>query len=234
MKKALVLEGPGFADQGSIVSNLKNMDYEIITRSVGFGSGDLLIPEFLEADFILLRAPWTASPEEKMMVRILGDRLAKSFKNVIAKGGFRKEQHVVGVGRGALILLFSEFFSFFDREKIDWRETFLHEGPWLTTTVLPSSNRLLSLVSGRAVPDIAKEKKDKFVEWLKVDREVVGWRMGSLSLSLVDILAYADRTQLSDFGYQDLLRFPTQVSVLESLATGDTSLANIDFGLLAK
>jgi hypothetical protein len=61
--------------------------------------------------------------------------------------------------------------------------------------------------------------------WIRSADGVVGWSKGKrLYATLLDIFAYAERTQLPDFGYTDLLHVPTQAQVLDAFLDREISL----------
>jgi hypothetical protein len=75
----------------------------------------------------------------------------------------------------------------------------------------------LGLIQGRAFPQLFPKFSLLFESWLKAGGQNVGWKAFEkrMCISLVDILAFADRTQSQDFGYADLSSQATRLQVLD-------------------
>jgi hypothetical protein len=217
-KKALIFEGPGFSDQGDLVENLKARRFEVEKVFVSSALLGREIHSLESADFVLLRGSWTAAPEDMAMAQLLGLRLRHAFMKVKSSGGFKKHQKVVAVGRGALALWATGFYDSLALHQVPWKEALTEDGPFLQCHLPQTQGRLLGLVQGRALPIPVLPKLDV---WLTRGMDVLGWSKGSVYMTLVDIFAYSDRTQLDDFGYTDLLSFPVQGHVLDALLSGD-------------
>ena len=218
LKKALLLEGPGFSDQGDFIETLKARRFEVERILVSSSLVGKELKALEDADFVLLRGPWSAAPEDMALIQILGLRLRHAFQKIKSKGGFRKDQTVVAVGRGALVLWATGFFEGVELSQIPWKEALSNDGPFLQCQLAQTQGRLLGLVQGRALPIPVLPKLDV---WLTRGMDVLGWHKDRVFMTLVDVFAYSDRTQLDDFGYADLLSFPVQGHVLDAMLAGD-------------
>jgi hypothetical protein len=219
-KVAVVFCGPGFSDQGDVIENLRMKGFRVDLVPVGFGEGEIPVPASLPlAQVVLLRGPWSASPEDRMMARLLALRMKPVMSLLLSETPSPRK--VFALGRGALILLESNEWRALMDEPVLWKDWANRSGPWAQVQTLPQHHSVQALVWGRAVPTFSGKLKSQLVPWLRKDDEVVGWRTATgVCLSMLDVLAYAERSQMDDFGYRDLLRYPVQAEVLDGLLTG--------------
>jgi hypothetical protein len=212
-KSAVLFEGPGFGDQGDVARSLGFAGLKAQRVSAGGGSrrlgpGDL--PDVSSADFFVLRAPWSATPEEILYSTLLAERL----KDVLPLSG--GSASLLGVGRGALVLLAAILG---DLSKLDWTSAFEDSSKWIDVSA-NGGGRSLSLkafVHGRAVFNVEHPRLEPWITHETAG--TVGWKIdGRIWISLVDILSYSERAQLPEFGYADLTQVPTQAQVIERFA----------------
>jgi hypothetical protein len=90
-------------------------------------------------------------------------------------------------------------------------------GPKKKVAVAKEFVRPWALLQGRAFPIFSPEINSHLDPWLKAQSVDVGWKsfQKRLCFSLVDFLAYEDRTQNQNFGYVDLTQQPTRIQVLD-------------------
>jgi hypothetical protein len=222
MKKVLVFEGPGFSEQHDVVHNLKLQNIAVTQRRVSMHGPAMSVAEINTMDLVLLRGPWTATPEDRVYSRLIADRLAPVLSPLLAPHASSKTA-VIGIGRGALILSHLGFFKPLDFDEMEWGEMFKAQGPWVSARLQRSEVEIMALIQGRALPHIDKAPTG-VSPWITQEGEPMpfGWqRQRRVFLSFVDLLAYAERTQLADFGYTDLLNIPTQAEVLDILLDGE-------------
>lgn len=210
MKIATVFEGPGFGDQGDVVRSLEFAGLRVHRVSAGAGSLRLRstsIPELAESDLIVLRSPWSATPDEILYSRVLAERLQAVLP-------LKGDATVLGVGRGALVVLASLLG---DLSSLEWTSCFEDSSKWIDVMSRTSraSVSLKAFVHGRATAKVS----GPFEPWLTHETAgPVGWHhQGRIWLSLVDVLSYAERAQLPEFGYADLTRVPTQSQIVEQI-----------------
>ena len=215
--KIVVIEGPGFADQEDLVSELKTLGAQVTLVPVSLGHDRWDSQALLQAELIILRAPWTATPEEKVLSVLLERQLRPLFEKFGDPETGGHAPKLLGIGRGALILLESGLIP--ENLRVEtWIPALRERGPWLSAQVLPTDLVLPALVSGRYLPKFAAPIPKEVSEWISFEGECVGWRLGpGLLLSFVDILAFSDRSQLEEFGYMDLFDIPTRLAFLEKL-----------------
>jgi hypothetical protein len=218
-KQVLFVAGPGWASQGDFIENCR-MFRDLKVQSLVLSPVKALSAEQSEtlaaADFIVLRGPWTASPEEKVLATLW----ARHFDAYLsALKASNRSQKVMGFGRGALVLLLSKLFDQKLIAELEWDEFFKDKGPWESCMFLNSAERFLGLIQGRSLPRIEKIPGALGLEdWIKFSLKTVAWQFRSqFYLSFVDPFACADRSQLGNFGYEDLLELPTQSGIISSV-----------------
>jgi hypothetical protein len=202
---AYIVYEPGFAHPEQLGISLEKLNYEV---KVGPLSA---IPE---CDVVIMRGPWIPTSEEKLFSKIL----SKVFATAASKLANTKTRFL-GIGRGALIILFSDALKF-TAEDWDWDKAEGSPGPWIKTTIDGVPQSLFhSLLFSKIHPSIESLIKTPLKSWLKTEICDVGWRSSDnrILLSLVDPCALLDPAQLPDFGYADLSNVKTQAAILDLL-----------------
>ncbi|MBS1983850.1 MAG: hypothetical protein JST16_06735 [Bdellovibrionales bacterium] len=223
--KVLIPSGAGFTDPGDIVSLLEARGDKVWAPSI-------YSPELLEyadeADVILLRGPWTASSEERLLASVLARRLESLFERIDARRKVTRGQpSVVGIGRGALVALASRVLGLCDFDALDWKAILSEAPSWVDIKpAAPFGITFPAFLNARATPNLASGKIIKdFIPWLYAksgtEESIVGLRTGQrIFLSFVDVLAFGERTQFPDFGYRELHSLPTPDKILYPLVDG--------------
>jgi hypothetical protein len=221
--KVLVLSGPGFADQGDVLQQLQlNQNVRLSVFNVGAGVRPLIIEEFKTADLILMRGPWSATPEEMLYAGLLAKRLEPSFEILRQRILNNNSAKIIGIGRGGLIILRSILEGAKELAQIEWGTDLKELGPWASVRVGISKSEIFALLQGRALPKISAKDEEKFKPWITmISGQVAGWRISEgVYVSFVDFIALGDRSQLADFGYLDLINVATQPDILDMIVTG--------------
>ncbi len=210
MKTALVLEGPGFSEQGEVLRNLGFAGFRQVQRFVWDALDDAVAGDAAAADLLLIRGPWSLSPEERLLSKTMAAKLSGL--------DFSKGPSVLAVGRGALVAL-----ELLVGANLVWESRFEDGARWIrlrSSEAEPS--HLVGLRLGRAVPKMPATLLDgrPISPWLVDDRgETMAWHVErKIWISPLDILAYAERTQLPDYGYADLTTLLTQADILDRFA----------------
>jgi|GEM_PF-1499458 len=213
-KSATVFEGPGFGDQGDVVRSLELAGLKVRRVSPGAGTARFSTADqadILGSDFLILRSPWSATPEDILYAQVLAERLRRLLP-------LEDGPSLLGIGRGALVLL---SILLGDLSSLEWSSAFEDSPKWVDLRSSTGSGNLTlkGFVQGRAV---ARVKHDRLLPWLTHEAlGPVGWRIDKrVWISLVDILAYDERVQLPEFGYADLTQVPTQTQLIERFARG--------------
>ena len=219
----VVFEGPGFADQGDLISELKHRRINLVRHVMGQRVSDKDVALADSADVVLLRGPWVASAEEKMLCCLLARRLGEFFARLQKRcKGTEDSPRIFGIGRGAQILLSSNLVDPKALAKLTWSEMFKDSGPWASAKIEGIEKPVQSLVLGRAVANSIQLEAAGFKSWIQINGENMGWKNAStgVHLSFVDALAYLDRSQLPGFGYEDLLGLGTASDVIDVMLKG--------------
>jgi hypothetical protein len=262
VKKVVVISGVGLGAEDEWSGILKDLEFDATFLDVQEIPGANIRQAIETAEAVLIKGPWTATPEE----RLYGVLLAKKMEFLFSElkqlwSGSKSGPRVLAVGRGALAAMSSPvFFSSLMLSELEWRREFVSHGPWVKldwysdNTDLKTDNGVrfssglskenenvmgqtlafgnvqgskkqalkefakpMALLLGRAIPKIDKAKHGDFEKWLVSGGIELGWKCykKKLCLSLVDILAYGDRTQNQNFGYSDLTQQPTRLQILE-------------------
>jgi hypothetical protein len=183
--------GPGFAADLSPLRVLKNLGYQVETFCLNHGLREIPSALLASAGIVILRGPWMPTPEDAILTRLMASRLPAAW----AEG-----QRVYGFGRGAWMLA--------ERcvSGLVWQEAFVGQGPWLESQLDASPDRFFSLVQGQALPQIPA-LIDGFATtpWIRSAGTVNGWqiRQGE-RVCFTDPLSFSDRSQLRNFGYENL------------------------------
>lgn len=224
-KKVLLPEGPGFSDPLPIQSLLMSRG-DTVRREIPGTPGFVAACE--EVDFVLVRGPWFESSEERLWCRVLGARLKAGFEKLAARQFGDKAPRVVGLGRGALLLLDSGAFGLSDPETLRWEPALTHESTWVEVQALGEAfgeRTFLGLVLGRLRPQSGEGLRRDLTTWLcapgDADGAALGYKLGHfLRFSWLDLLAFEDRSQSPDFGYRELQTLPTRDEILGALVDG--------------
>lgn len=227
-RKVLLLEGPGFSEQDDLFRKLVAQGHTVTCRSVQW-TGKSEILEFDVADVILLRAPWSTDATERLYVERLASALEPSFKRWQERrtASPAAAPLLVGIGRGALILLSSRALGLADFDSIEWDPALeSSSGSWIDADIAEAGlTQVGCWVTGRALPSADTSFGDRLEPWMKATHQSVG-PLGyvtpdrSIRLSFVDPLAANDRVQFPDFGYRDLSSIPTSGDVWDALMKG--------------
>ena len=223
-KNILVLNGPGFFEQDDVIRLLEGRGDRVVRVTPQSGQ---VLPGLENAAAILMRGPWTPSPEDRLWATSLASKLTKTFEAIHAKWLRGDEAPLLlGIGRGALIALASPVFGFSDFANLEWKPMLSSAGSWVDVKA-PGLPLFPALVTGRACPQHTdgKIRKD-LLPWLMSADAGRGDLLGlsldkKLRLSFLDILAFGDRTQFPDFGYRDLVNLPLHSQVLFPLVDGE-------------
>lgn len=226
-RHVLIVSGPGFAEQADLVRILEARGDDV---KVVPAWSEALASEAEVADAVLLRGAWTASPEEKLLARSLADTIEPALRVLDRRLKLPPEQQpvIVGVGRGALVLLASKSLALGDFDRLAWTRAFDESTAWIDVRFRTDSKESFpALITGRALPasDAFAATLDP-APWIFAKRgggESFGWRLRHrVYLSFVDTLAFGERSQLTEYGYRDLLALPSQTHILQTTLGGDT------------
>jgi hypothetical protein len=227
VKELAIIEGPGFFDQDDLLNLSELSAYRIkkITWNDAKLAQECEVPQVF-----LLRGAWTAGLEERLLVRQLATALAPGLEVIERrqKAGGTGSPLLIGMGRGALVVLASKAFGLCDFDTLEWEPCLVKEGPWVRVKLsAQASDPLPALVQGRARPVIKGGRLKELEPWLRARRpdggedDVLGLKLGNqILLSFVDLLAYSDRAQMPDYGYKELTAVPTQSKILAMLVNG--------------
>ena len=262
MKQAVVISGVGLGTEDEWSGMLKDLEFDATFLDVQEIPGAEIRQVLENAEAVLIKGPWTATPEE----RLYGVLLAKKMEFLFSElkqlwSRSNSGPRVLAVGRGALAAMSSSvLFPTPVLSEVEWSREFVSHGPWVKldwhsdnadlktdngvrfSSGLSKENenamgqtlafgnvqgskkqalkefaKPMALLQGRAIPKIDKAKYSEFDKWLVSSGIELGWKCykKKLCMSLVDILAYGDRTQNQNFGYSDLTQQPTRLQILE-------------------
>jgi hypothetical protein len=216
-KNILVLVGPGFYEQPDLIENLQAHGHRVVVRSLSFDGKASLIDEFAICDVIVLRGPWSGCAEEKLYARLLGLRLLPGLEHLNKRFVGPNPPHLFAMGRAAL----AYFLTVLSLEKqfndsLKWESCFKNSGPWVEYEM--EKYRAFALLQGRVFPQIKDPSKFNLKELIVIEGHTIAWRHGKyVTLSFADLFSCAERNQLLNFGYEDLLNVQTQVDLFEAL-----------------
>jgi hypothetical protein len=222
MKRLLVLEGPGFYESSDLKVPLSSRNWEMVTMNLESPGA---VPNISQVDAVLLRGAWAGSPEEKIWTRLLAAKMEPLLSMLLSRLQSQKNApKILGIGRGAMILLASKVLGLIDYDTCQWKSLDLHLQPWIETVVSPISGPVLSQVLGRIGPILEPKKSLVHTEWVLAKKQngtndILGWAFfeGAVKISLVDILAFSDRSQSPDFGYRELHNYKSKAENLLTL-----------------
>jgi hypothetical protein len=193
--------GPGFSADLTLVPALISLGYQVECFSMNHGRSEIPRNLLEEAGIFIFRGPLRPSPDETLLTRLLAAKLPESWD---------PSQRVYGFGRGAWML--------FERllPRTVWKDAFVGQGPWLEASFEGHSERFFALQQGNALPQIPQGTEAH--PWIRSSGEVCGWRIQpGVSVSFIDPLAFSDRSQLRNFGYENLAHVRPLDEVLKGI-----------------
>jgi len=211
-KFALIASGPGFSGDRDMAVLLGDRGYktEFFVLSHGFNSIDPA--KFAAADVVLMRGPWRVSYEEAILSRMLAHRLRK----IIGGRDVNDQQRVIGIGRGAMVLIKSLPGRFPSDLSFTWTEAFKGKIPWVKTYVR-GADSTFSYTLSETLP-VFEDPSDRLAPWIGSEAGTCGWHVDSrLFFSFLDPFAYRDPSQLKSFGFEDLSNTVKVDQVLDSV-----------------
>lgn len=180
--------GPGFSSDLSLLPALKSLGYQVECFQMHHGRSEIPKTLLEEAGIFIFRGPWRPSPEETLLARLMAARLPDKWL---------PGQRVYGFGRGAWML--------FERllPRVVWKDVYAGQGPWLDSYFEGASEKFLSFQQGNALPQLPPGSQA--LPWIRAGGEVCGWRLQpGIRACFTDPLAFSDRSQLRNFGYENL------------------------------
>lgn len=222
--EALVFVGPGFSEQNAMIRNLESLNLRVRTSFLPTANDSAELAKIARgAQLIILRAPYWISPEELLYVDVMGQRLKHFFEEFKHLGGLQPEQKLLGIGRGAFLLLRSQMFGEPEMENVEFSKNFTVDHPWIGVEQKELNLKLNAFVFSPQVPEWNTDTLKKWQPWLWSQNTPMGWKSnqgGDVFASFIDILAFSTRKQMLDYGYEDLSHLPTQTDVLQRLIQG--------------
>jgi hypothetical protein len=211
-KLALIAHGPGFSGERDLQNLLAMRNYRVEFFSLNHGFNKIDPARFAAADFVLLRGPWRLSFEEGILSRML----ALQLKKIIGGRDVNEQQRMVGVGRGAMILMKSLPGRFPSDLTFTWSEAFKGKVPWIKT-YLRGSDSNYSYTVTESLP-VFDDPSERLQPWIGSEAGTCGWHVDNrLFFSFVDPFAYRDPSQLRGFGFEDLSQSVKIDKVLDSV-----------------
>jgi hypothetical protein len=196
MKKIMLLSGSGFSDYSELAFLFNSADVQFETFDVNVFGYSIHNFSDMELDGLIFGAPYSLAPHELLMDKLLAKKVAP-----ILDLCWERKIKVLGLGRGALI-----FWEWMLGDK--WRRwkaaRTWNPGEALADCEIFVNNNWRHLPCGRLGEEIIVPQHADFTKWetfVRHSEETLGWNVGTFYLSLVDVLAYMNKSQIEDYGY---------------------------------
>ena len=198
-KKILLLEGWGLNDDHQLKTILtaKNIPFESFDIDTPFK-----VPALKDFSLVLCSGPMSRGLSDKILTLTQALAFKKIFES--QKLAQNSTTRFFAFGRGALILLASEFWGPFESDSL---KTLLQSGTktWIKLSVptLETKN-----IMGLELSELSWDLKSKILQnrptWLTSEGKACGWQIeNNLYISSVDFLAVKDPSILPEYGYFD-------------------------------
>jgi hypothetical protein len=211
-KTALIAQGPGFSGEKDLSNMLAARGYTVdyFTLNHGFSTVD---PSRLAAsDLVLMRGPWRLSLEEAVLSRMLAHRLRK----IMGGRDTNDQQRMVGIGRGAMVLIKSLPGRFPSDLSFTWTPAFQGKVPWIKTYVR-GAEACYSFTLAETLP-VFEDPSERLQPWIGSEAGTCGWHVdGRLFFSFLDPFALREPSQLRNYGAEDLSSSVKVDAVLDSI-----------------
>ncbi len=211
--QALVLSGPGFFNPTQTKEHLVALGFDVVEQDLGH-LGDSSLIDYQRLSFVLLRGPVGHLPEEKLLIRLYSDRLRVLLKPALQNFYGPTSCLIVGMGRGANLLLDLPELQENRLDGINWKKIPDTNLPWPLVTDLGTQRQFHALAMSTLIPLISLQQ---FQRWLQMGTTGVGWRKGNLLITPFDLLALNHKEQLPQYGYEDLSSVMTSFDVLKEI-----------------
>ncbi len=213
-KTAFMAVGPGFSGEKEIAKLLQVRGYTVEYFSLNHGFANLDSARLSAADLVFMRGPWRLSIEEALLSRMLAHRLRK----VMGGRDVNDQQRMVGIGRGAMVLVKSLPGRFPSDLSFSWTEAFQGKIPWIKTYVR-GADACHSFTLSETLPAI-DDPSERLQPWIGSEAGTCGWHVdGRLYFSFLDPFGLKDSSQLRNFGFEDLSGAVKIDKILDSVLT---------------
>jgi hypothetical protein len=211
-KIAFVARGPGFSGDRDLETLLAARGYKVEYFALNHGFNKVDPARLAGADFVFLRGPWRLSFEEAVLSRMLAHQL----KKIIGGRDVNDRQRMVGIGRGAMVLIKALPGRFPSDLTFTWTEAFKGKIPWIKT-YLRGTDSNYSYTLSESLP-VFEDPSERLQPWIGSEAGTCGWHVDSrLFFSFLDPFGFRDPSQLRSFGFEDLSDAVKIEQVLDSV-----------------
>ncbi len=211
-KIAYIAQGPGFSGEHDLVGLLEARGFSVEFFSLNHGFNKVDPGRLAAADLVLLRGPWRLSLEEAVLSRMLAHQL----KKIIGGRDVNDRQRMVGIGRGAMVLIKSLPGRFPSDLTFTWSEAFKDKVPWIRT-YLRGTDSNFSYTLSESLP-VFDDPSERLQPWIGSEHGTCGWHVDSrIFFSFLDPFGFRDPRQLRSYGFEDLSTAVKIDKVLDSV-----------------